>query len=158
MNTGYLCNSMKLVRTWIKTLSAVLVFAIAGALWAQEESLTLTVQVSGAKPGVGQAIFSLFNSKKTFLETPLQSLEKPIDENGAAEFRVPGIMPGTYAVAIVYDEDNSGDLNTGLFGIPTEKVGVSNNHTPRFGPPSYRKSSFEMTESMTLQIFLQGVE
>jgi len=47
--------------------------------------------------------------------------------------------PGTYAVAIYHDEDSSGTINRGgLFGIPTEAVGFSNNPTILFGPPSLR--------------------
>lgn len=50
---------------------------------------------------------------------------------------VPG--PGTYAIAIYHDEDSSGTINRGgLFGIPSEAVGFSNNPTILFGPPSLR--------------------
>ena len=47
--------------------------------------------------------------------------------------------PGHYAIAIYLDEDSSGPINRGgLFGIPTEAVGFSNNPTILFGPPSLR--------------------
>ncbi len=47
--------------------------------------------------------------------------------------------PGTYAIAIYHDEDSSGTINRGgLFGIPSEAVGFSNNPTILFGPPSLR--------------------
>ncbi len=47
--------------------------------------------------------------------------------------------PGSYAIAIYHDEDSSGTLNRGgLFGIPSEAVGFSNNPTIFFGPPSLR--------------------
>ncbi|WP_336893805.1 DUF2141 domain-containing protein [Novosphingobium sp.] len=46
---------------------------------------------------------------------------------------------GNYAVAIYHDEDSSGSINRGgLFGIPSEAVGFSNNPTILFGPPSLR--------------------
>jgi len=46
---------------------------------------------------------------------------------------------GAYAIAIYHDEDSSGKINRGgLFGIPTEAVGFSNNPTILFGPPSLR--------------------
>lgn len=46
---------------------------------------------------------------------------------------------GLYAIAIYHDEDSSGTINRGgLFGIPTEAVGFSNNPTILFGPPSLR--------------------
>jgi hypothetical protein len=47
--------------------------------------------------------------------------------------------PGTYAIAIYHDEDSSGTINRGgLFGIPSEAVGFSNNPTILFGPPSLK--------------------
>jgi uncharacterized protein (DUF2141 family) len=46
---------------------------------------------------------------------------------------------GSYAIAIYHDEDSSGTINRGgLFGIPSEAVGFSNNPTILFGPPSLR--------------------
>lgn len=46
---------------------------------------------------------------------------------------------GTYAIAIYHDEDSSGTINRGgLFGIPSEAVGFSNNPTIFLGPPSLR--------------------
>jgi uncharacterized protein (DUF2141 family) len=47
--------------------------------------------------------------------------------------------PGPYAIAIYHDEDSSGTINRGgMFGIPSEAVGFSNNPTILFGPPSFR--------------------
>lgn len=149
---------MKPVRIRIRAACCLLLLAVVTAVSAQEESLTLTVVVSGAKPGSGQALFSLFDSKKSFLKTPLISREAPISATGGAEFVVTDVSPGVYAVTVIHDEDSSGELNTGFLGIPTEKVGMSNNPTARFGPPSFRKASFELDQSMTLEIFLEGLE
>ena len=119
-----------------------------------QENLSLTIEVSGATPGKGQAVCSLFTSADTYLKQPAIKLKKPIDNNGQAQFRIDNLEPGTYAVSIVHDEDNNGKLNTGLFGIPTEPVGMSNNPRSRFGPPSYEKAAFELTTSKTIRITL----
>jgi uncharacterized protein (DUF2141 family) len=56
--------------------------------------------------------------------------------------------PGNYAIAIYHDEDSSGTINRGgLFGIPTEAVGFSNNPTILFGPPSLRSVLFRVERS-----------
>lgn len=53
--------------------------------------------------------------------------------------------PGTYAIAIYHDEDSSGTINRGgLFGIPSEAVGFSNNPAILFGPPSLRSVLVEI--------------
>ena len=68
------------------------------------------------------------------------------------------LKAGTYAVSIVYDEDSNGKLNTGFLGIPTEKVGFSNNVTGTFGPPSFEKTSFTISGSRSLEIRLGKVK
>ncbi len=55
---------------------------------------------------------------------------------------------GAYAVAIYHDEDGSGTINRGgLFGIPTEAVGFSNNPTILFGPPSLKSVRIEVQQT-----------
>lgn len=46
------------------------------------------------------------------------------------------------AISIMHDEDSDGKLKTGIFGIPREGVGSSNNPKTRFGPPTYEDSKF----------------
>lgn len=114
----------------------------------------MVIEVSGATPGKGQAICSLFISSDTYLKQPAIKMIKPIDSKGQVEFRIDDLAPGTYAVSIVYDEDSNGKLNTGIFGIPTEPVGVSNNAKGKFGPPSYEDAAFELLASSTIRISL----
>ena len=134
-------------------LIAVLLL-VPALVFTSQEKLSLIVEVSGATPNKGQAVCSLFTSTDTFLKQPVLKKTKPIDSNGGAVFRIDDLDPGTYAVSIVYDEDSNGKLNTGLFGIPTEPVGVSNNAKGKFGPPSYEDAAFELSDSRTIRISL----
>jgi uncharacterized protein (DUF2141 family) len=53
------------------------------------------------------------------------------------------VTPGTYAVAVIHDENGNSRLDTGAFGQPQEGWGVSNNVGPRaFGPPRFGPASF----------------
>ena len=133
---------------------ALVLFLIPALVFSSQEKLSLIVEVSGATPGKGQAICSLFTSEDTFLKQPAIKITKLVDSNGEVEFRVDDLEPGTYAVSIVYDEDSNGKLNTGIFGIPTEPVGVSNNAKGKFGPPSYKDAAFELSDSSTIRITL----
>lgn len=64
--------------------------------------------------------------------------------------------PGTYAIAIYHDEDSSGTINRGgLFGIPSEAVGFSNNPTIFLGPPSLRSTLVKIehpNQSITINV------
>ena len=114
----------------------------------------LTVHVSGAIPGRGLAVLSLFSSSDNYLKSPLLKRTSPIDGNGSANFVIERLSVGRYAVSIVYDEDSNGRLNTGFLGIPTELIGFSNNAKGTFGPPSFEKTSFTRSGPRTIEVRL----
>ena len=135
-------------------LSIALLASPATPSAAADDKISLTVNVRGAKPGEGQAICSLFTSPENYLKQPLSSRTKRIDSNGEAMFRFDGLAAGSYAVSVVYDEDLNGKLNTGLLGIPTELIGMSNNAKGTFGPPSFQQASFPLSRSLAVDILL----
>ena len=52
------------------------------------------------------------------------------------------IPPGTYAMAVIHDENMNGKLDTNWIGIPTEGYGFSNDATGVLGAPSFSDASF----------------
>ena len=52
------------------------------------------------------------------------------------------VPPGRYALSVHHDADGDGRVDTGLFGIPTEGLGASNDAHGSFGPPSFRDAAF----------------
>ncbi len=121
---------------------------------ATERGITLTVNVIGGDPGKGQILLSVFTNDDNYLKEPVFEAIASIDEEGGSVFEIDNLNVGRISVSAVYDEDNSGDLNTGFLGIPTERVGFSNNAKGRFGPPSFEKTSFDFKESMVIEIRL----
>ena len=106
----------------------------------------------GATPDKGQALLSVFNSEKTYLKQPMYEDSQPIDSHGTAVFIILGLKPGSYALSVIYDEDEDGELDTGLFGIPTEAIAFSNQATSRFGPPSFEQTEFLLADELSMEI------
>ncbi len=52
------------------------------------------------------------------------------------------IPPGTYALAVIHDENMNGKLETNVLGIPTEGYGFSNDAKGVLGAPSFSAASF----------------
>jgi uncharacterized protein (DUF2141 family) len=52
------------------------------------------------------------------------------------------IPPGTYALAVIHDENMDGKLGTNSVGIPTEGYGFSNDASALMGAPSFNAASF----------------
>ncbi|AJP74694.1 hypothetical protein TS85_20470 [Sphingomonas hengshuiensis] len=59
----------------------------------------------------------------------------------AGRFRIDGLPPGDYAVAIIHDENGNGKLDT-VMGIPREGFGFSRNPAIGFGPPRFSAARF----------------
>ena len=53
-----------------------------------------------------------------------------------------GIAPGTYALAVIHDENLNGKLDANWLGIPSEGYGFSNDARATFGAPSFSAASF----------------
>ena len=67
------------------------------------------------------------------------------------------VEPGTYAVAVVHDENSNGKLDKNFVGVPSEGYGVSNNKTYALSAPKWDESVFTIvpSESKTLQVKLR---
>jgi len=122
--------------------------------YSDQHTITLHINVSGATPDKGHIILSLFSTDENYLKSPILSNKKLVTTDGSADFELSELLPGRYALNAIYDEDSNGKLNTGLFGIPKELVGFSNNAKGYFGPPKFDKVVFEAFTSQQISINL----
>lgn len=66
------------------------------------------------------------------------------------------LEPGYYAIAAFHDRDGDAVFDRGLFGIPTERFGFSNNARSSTGPPDFEDALFLVTgEPMEIGIILE---
>lgn len=52
------------------------------------------------------------------------------------------LPPGSYALAVVHDENMNGKLDTNVLGVPKEGYGFSNDAKGLVGAPSFSAASF----------------
>ncbi len=119
-----------------------LVAATAGAARAE----TLVIEMKGFRSDKGKALVALFGSKDGFPDHPKKAIRRVEVgiKKGAASTVLMGVPPGTYAVAVLHDEDGNKSMKTGLFGIPKEGYGASQDARGNFGPPSFGDARFEI--------------
>ena len=60
------------------------------------------------------------------------------------------IAPGTYAIAVLHDENNNGRMDYNFLGIPKEGYGFSNDASVLLGPPSFKAASFPHAAGVTV--------
>lgn len=59
-----------------------------------------------------------------------------------ASFEFSDIKPGKYAIVVIHDENRNGELDTNLFGIPTEGHGFSSGAEVTMSAPSFSDAVF----------------
>jgi uncharacterized protein (DUF2141 family) len=128
-------------------LFAVLVFAnLSVVAFAQSSSCPgIHVKVLNIRNSTGTVDCALFDSPEGF---PIEVLRSATNvmvikvRNTEARCDFEDIPPGTYALAVIHDENMNGKLDTNWLGIPIEGYGFSNDAKGLFGAPSYSAARF----------------
>lgn len=107
----------------------------------------LRVTISNIRSTRGVIRVSLFASSQGFPNDYQQAHRILVTPAARDEVQVAfeSLAPGTYAVAVIHDENNNGALDTGWFGIPKEGFGASNNPKPKRRPPTFAEARFAFT-------------
>ena len=125
---------------------AVLVFASLPAIaLAQSSCPGIHVKILDIRNSTGTVACALFESPVGFPTEFLHSatnimVMKIRGKQARCDFE--DIAPGTYALAVVHDENMNGKLGTNWLGVPTEGYGFSNDTKPLLGAPSFSAAGF----------------
>lgn len=111
----------------LTSLAAAIAFFPSPAF--SESSSNLLIAVSGFKNTRGTLNCRLFSKAADFPDGEgILTIRVPIaGQNTSCNFS--NVEPGTYALAVVHDENSNGKLDKNFVGVPTEGYGVSNNKT-----------------------------
>ena len=141
----------------LSTLVALMMLSTANAAIANSQ---VRVTIESLRNQRGNICLTLFNGSQGF---PNQSDRAVASRCISAEEATAGttfddLAPGDYAIAVIHDENKDGELNTGLFGIPTEGFGFSQNPKVRMGAPSFKDTAFPLSGTSTpIQIDLKYI-
>jgi uncharacterized protein (DUF2141 family) len=93
----------------------------------------------------------MYNQANGFPDAPQLAYSKRVAkaQRDAVTLEWNSIPLGTYAIAVLHDENGDGKMNTNLLGIPSEGFGFSNNKLGIAGPPSFQRASFEIKNADT---------
>ncbi len=113
----------------------------------------LRVEVKNVQVGKGSVVADIFHGKNNFLKKHL--LEKTIKADSSIinfTFEIPA---GEYVVAVYQDLNNNKKLDKGIFSIPTEPYGFSNNYRPFMSAPKYNGCKFWLARDTVITINLK---
>jgi len=114
--------------------------AAALLLLAADDPAPIEVTVSGVRAATGLVRVEVCTAQ-TFLKACPYVARAPA-QKGAVTMVVRGVPPGRYAIQAYHDANNNDDLDRGMFGIPREGLGFSNDAMPRLMKPKFAVASF----------------
>ncbi|MEM1319670.1 MAG: DUF2141 domain-containing protein [Bacteroidota bacterium] len=129
-------------------LSGSASITINSAPTAPPATSTLEVKVTNVKKAKGSIMLAIYDSAENFMGPDyFRTATEVVNQTGAVVVQVPELPFGSYAITIYHDENGNNELDTNLFGIPSESYGFSNNARRTFGPPSYDEARFDFSEN-----------
>lgn len=127
-------------------LSAVVVFANLPATTVAGSSCPgIHVKILDIRNSTGSAACALFESSEGFPNKFLRyatNIAMIKIRNTEARCHFLNIPPGTYALAVIHDENMDGELATNWLGVPKEGYGFSNDAKAMMSAPSFEDASF----------------
>lgn len=120
--------------------------ALASSAFPQEnpETCCLRVLITNLRSDAGNVAVALYNSAEGFPEDSTRVFRAAIGDakGGVSTVVFPALPAGTYAIAVLHDENRNGRMDKGLFGIPKEGYGFSNDAMGLMGPPGFDEAAF----------------
>jgi uncharacterized protein (DUF2141 family) len=119
---------------------------------AQSADCQIKIKFENLVSREGNLIIALFSSEKEFLEAPFRNRVMELSSANSDTVCFSDLPYGKYALAIIHDLDKNGELNTSIFGPPTEPYGFSNNALGFMSAPDFESASFEVKgDAMVIQ-------
>jgi uncharacterized protein (DUF2141 family) len=106
-------------------------------------SASIDLAITGLRSEKGNVLVCLSTNPKYFPDCGKDATARKLKVAAAraGNIQIDGVKPGTYAVALIHDENANGKMDMRLF-LPREGFGFSRNPKIRMGPPKFESSQF----------------
>jgi uncharacterized protein (DUF2141 family) len=129
-------------------ITTLAVVSLSSDLFAQGK---LEITVRKIKETKGNVRVGLFIDEKNFLKNAaVGKVVKVTTQEVVVAFD--DLKPGDYAISIIHDENENGELDTNLVGIPKEGFAFGNNAMGTFGPPSFQSAKITVNKNLVKQV------
>jgi uncharacterized protein (DUF2141 family) len=128
-------------------LITIILLAIISTIFPKN-TYTITVKITNFKSSKGKCNVTLFNTANGFpakAEQAFQNKTTTIIDN-AVVLKFENIPNGTYAIAVMHDENDNKKMDTNFLGIPKEGYGISNNKYPIMSAPFFDDAKFVVSD------------
>jgi uncharacterized protein (DUF2141 family) len=131
----------------------ILVLALTAVPAAAQDPGEVDIQIEGLRNMNGTVRLCLTRNPAHFPDCngDPAALKRSVPAAQAAAIRIGGIAPGTYALAVIHDENNNSRLDK-FMAIPREGFGFSRNPAIRMGPPTFEEVRFPVAAGAVRQV------
>jgi uncharacterized protein (DUF2141 family) len=109
--------------------------------------MNVEVTLSGLRNAKGAVLVCLATNPKSFPDCSKdpRAQKKSMNAANGELVRFTGVAPGTYAIAVIHDENSNAKMDMSFF-LPKEGWGLSRNPKTRMGKPKFANSAFLMAD------------
>ena len=135
-----------------KLLFLCVSFLVVESLFA--DNINTTIEINGIKINGGSVYVAVYSNENDY-KAETTSVKFILDPVSGTVTRSLNLPEGEYVVSVFQDSNNDGELNTGLFGMPSEPVGKTN-YKLRGAPGGFNKLKVPVNNSSTKLIVNMG--
>lgn len=123
---------------------------LASSTFAETPKPLATVEatITGVRSTKGNVLVCMTTNAKAYPSCGKdpKSLKLALPAHATMTARFEDVPPGTYAIALIHDENGNKKLDLAMF-IPKEGFGMSRNPKIGMGPPSFKSAAFAVGAS-----------
>lgn len=138
-------------------VSGLALFCLAVLAVESAVAADLRINVTGLRSGSGTVHVGLFSGPDGFLTKEGMHADTVVEARpGGVQAVFDGLPPGSYAVATYHDENDNGEFDQGLFGIPLEGFALSNGVRPVLSAPEFHETAVSLGDQGTEIVLNMG--
>lgn len=124
-------------------VSAIGIAPLSGAVEAAPTTSTIDVNIYGLRSVKGNVLVCVTANPRFFPDCGKdpKGFRTSVPARDAANVSFTGITKGTYAIALVHDENANSKMDMAVF-LPKEGFGFSRNPVVMTGPPKFKAAAF----------------
>jgi uncharacterized protein (DUF2141 family) len=135
-----------------KLLFLCVAFLVAESAFA--DNISVTIEINGITVNGGSVYVAVYSNENDY-KTETAYTKFILDPVHSSITRSLELPEGEYVVSVFQDKNGDGKLNTAIFGIPTEHVGMTN-YNLRGAPGGFNKLKAPVNNNSTKLIVNMG--
>lgn len=120
------------------------------------QTKTLEITLIGIEDIQGQIVVLVYDDEKNFLKDERKyprRLKFPVTHDGMA-VSIADVPMKDCGIMLYHDKNDDDKCNRNMVGMPTEKIGFSNNARPKMRAPKFEEAKVEAKEtSIVIELF-----